>query len=75
MLIVDPYGRSGVFIGTASTKHDGLQENGGSPWITQTPSTESHAVKLPHPLLPYDSLHFISVFILPQIKGTLTKMT
>lgn len=34
MLILDPYGRYGVFIGTASTKHDGLQENGGSPWIT-----------------------------------------
>lgn len=63
MLILDPYGRSGVFIGTASTKHDGLQENGGSPWITQTPSTESHAIKLPHPFyrtIPCISYPFLS---------------
>lgn len=56
MLILDPYGRSGVFIGTASTKYDGLQD-------TQTPSTESHAVKLPHPFyrtIPCISYPFLS---------------
>lgn len=75
MLILDPYGISEVFIDTASTEDDGLRENGGAPWITQTPSTESHAVKLPHAFHCNDSLHLIIVFILPQIKRTLKKMT
>lgn len=76
MLILDPYGRSEeVFIDTASTEDDGLRENGGAPWITQTTSTESHAVKLPHAFHCNDSLHLIIVFILPQIKRTLKKMT
>lgn len=58
------YGRSEVFIDTAG---DGLRENGGAPWITQTPSTESHSDKMPHAFHCNDSLHLIIVFTLPRI--------
>lgn len=44
MLILDPYGRSVVFLGTASTGHDGVREDGGVHWIPRTPPTESHSV-------------------------------